>query len=53
MDFDTWKKEVEVEMIKMSGLSPDDIEDFDYWSEWKANSAPDMTAMEALENAGW
>lgn len=53
MTFKEFMRAVDAEINKISGLSSHDIADFTYRDYFDAEVDPEMTAVDALENAGY
>lgn len=53
MSFDEWLKEVDKEVIRLSGVSYQDLADQTWWDWWNDGYGAKEAAREALENEGF
>jgi hypothetical protein len=53
LDYDLWYAEVSRIVEDLTGLSADDLADWDYWDSWEAGTTAATAAREALLNSGW
>lgn len=51
LSFEDWQKQVNIRVIKIIGLTIDDLPDFDYWSAWDAGISPSETARDVIQAA--
>ena len=49
--YDIWLVNVNREVYKISGLSIDEIPDFDYWQAYDNGLSPKVTAKKAIKSA--
>lgn len=52
MTFQEWLKEVDRVLIRNSGLSRNDLPDWDYWEAYECEISPEQTAFDLLETEG-
>jgi hypothetical protein len=48
LTFEEWKAEVNGHVLRIAGVTCDDIGDAEYWSSWNAGVTPKEMAVEAL-----
>lgn len=53
LSFFAWMEQVNAHITRLSGLTADDIDDFDYLPRYNAGRSANATARLALRNAGW
>lgn len=51
LTFTQWYEKVSAVVVRLSGVSADDLPDFDSWSMWNDGTLPYIAAREALEEA--
>jgi hypothetical protein len=53
MSFEQWKAEVDAEMIRLSSMDSEGVDDWDYYTAYNNRVSPKVAAKRALNNACW
>ena len=51
LSFDEWKTQVNIIVIRLSGMECDDLPDFDYYQDYQDSIPPSQTAHNVVEDA--
>lgn len=49
MEYKEWLKQVNRLVFLKTGLSTEDLPDFDYWTSWDANESPEDCVYNAIQ----
>lgn len=50
-EFESWKRRVDNELLKLSGMISDDLPDADYWSMFENGDTPKQAAKYVIRHA--